>query len=82
MVVTVQKKTKSVIPKKCRERIYLHNSFILIRKKTRIKLQSLQIFINAKIIKSAPRISVIIFDGMVCCRGEYEPKWWSVRAAR
>ena len=33
--------------------------------KNRIELQSLQIKINSKTIKSAPRISVIIFAGMV-----------------
>ena len=38
--------------------------FYLIQKK-RIKLQSLQMYINSKTIKSAPRISVIIFGEIV-----------------
>ena len=45
-----KEKTTSVITEKfSREKIYLHYSFILIRKNlNRIKLQSLQFYINSK----------------------------------
>ena len=52
--------------KKCPAKDLFHYRFILIRKiKNRIKLDSLQICSNTKTMKSAPRISVIIFAGMV-----------------